>query len=178
MSLSISPLPSIATNSHTQFGTTVTPPSSPCFQTPSSPGFKTSKRNLTLPSVSPTSPLATLSAPPPSPKPRRKALGPGCGLLDWIRLCRSSKDLTAVGGKLLTVTEEELAKHNTPDDAWTAIRGALVAHGVAIVEFAHLIVSVNSSCRQGIQHHTLHEVSSWRERGPYAGCRKRLYNSF
>lgn len=112
MSLVIS-VPSIATNSQTQFGKIATPPPSPNMK----------KRNLTLPSFAPTSPLATSPPPPLSPKPRRKPLGPGCGLLDWIRLCRSGKDLTTVGGKLQTVTEEELAKHNTPDDAWTAIRG-------------------------------------------------------
>lgn len=48
---------------------------------------------------------------------------PRYGLLDWIKLCRSGKDLTGVGGNKLNVTEEELARHNTPEDAWTAIRG-------------------------------------------------------
>ena len=54
---------------------------------------------------------------------RRGKLGPGCSLLDWIRLCRSKKDLGCNGGKPRPVTEEELAEHNSPDDAWTAIRG-------------------------------------------------------
>lgn len=54
---------------------------------------------------------------------RRGKLGPGCSLLDWIRLCRSKKDLGCNGGKPRPVTEEELAQHNSPDDAWTAIRG-------------------------------------------------------
>ena len=57
------------------------------------------------------------------PSSRRGKLGPGCSLLDWIRLCRSKKDLGCNGGKPRPVTEEELARHNTPDDAWTAIRG-------------------------------------------------------
>ena len=60
---------------------------------------------------------------PGSKSPRRRALGPGCSLLDWIRLSRSGKDLAGTGGEKRVVTEAELAKHNTLDDAWTAIRG-------------------------------------------------------
>ena len=55
-----------------------------------------------------------------------KSLGKGCGLFDWIRLCRTSKDLPGTGGKHLQVSVEELAEHNTTDDAWTAIRGEKV----------------------------------------------------
>ena len=43
--------------------------------------------------------------------------------MDWIRLGRSGKDLTGVGGKVFDVSAEELAKHNKKDDAWMAIRG-------------------------------------------------------
>ncbi|XP_076466396.1 cytochrome b5 reductase 4-like isoform X2 [Babylonia areolata] len=50
-------------------------------------------------------------------------LKPGRSLMDWIRLGRSSQDLTGVGGKVLTVTKEELSKHNKPEDAWIALRG-------------------------------------------------------
>ena len=57
---------------------------------------------------------------------RRGKLGPGCSLLDWIRLCRSKKDLGCNGGKPRPVTEEELAQHNTSEDAWTAIKGMLL----------------------------------------------------
>ena len=74
--------------------------------------------------------LTVTRAVPPSPttkkpieKKSRKNLGPGCGLLDWVRLGKSGKDLTGVNGASLCVTEEELAKHCTMDDAWTAIRG-------------------------------------------------------
>ncbi|XP_077991492.1 cytochrome b5 reductase 4-like [Glandiceps talaboti] len=51
------------------------------------------------------------------------ALKPGRSLMDWIRLGRSGKDLTSVGGKVLQVTKEELAKHNKPDDAWMCLKG-------------------------------------------------------
>ncbi|KAL3882533.1 hypothetical protein ACJMK2_028869 [Sinanodonta woodiana] len=50
-------------------------------------------------------------------------LKPGHSLMDWIRLTRSGKDLTGLGGKFLEVSEEELSKHNTIDDAWIALRG-------------------------------------------------------
>lgn len=59
--------------------------------------------------------------------PRNKvALAPGHSLMDWIRLGNSSQDLTGVGGRVLDVTPEQLAQHNTRDDAWLAIRGACV----------------------------------------------------
>ena len=50
-------------------------------------------------------------------------LRPGHSLMDWIRLTKSNVDLRGVGPKMLEVSEEELAKHNAPDDAWMAIRG-------------------------------------------------------
>lgn len=56
--------------------------------------------------------------------PRNKvALAPGHSLMDWIRLGNSAQDLTGVGGRVLDVTPEQLAQHNTKDDAWLAIRG-------------------------------------------------------
>ncbi|XP_078324378.1 cytochrome b5 reductase 4-like isoform X2 [Crassostrea virginica] len=50
-------------------------------------------------------------------------LKPGRSLMDWIRLGRSGEDLTGVGGKVLEVDVEELAKHNQKNDAWIALRG-------------------------------------------------------
>ncbi|XP_068137685.1 melanocortin-2 receptor accessory protein 2 isoform X3 [Hyperolius riggenbachi] len=50
-------------------------------------------------------------------------LKPGRSLMDWIRLKSSGKDLTGLGGRLIEVTEEELAKHNQQSDCWTCIRG-------------------------------------------------------
>jgi len=58
--------------------------------------------------------------------PRNKvALTPGHSLLDWIKLGKSGKDLTGVGGRRLDVTVEELAKHCRQDDVWTAVKGLL-----------------------------------------------------
>ncbi|KAJ8915131.1 hypothetical protein NQ315_000383 [Exocentrus adspersus] len=58
--------------------------------------------------------------------PRNKcALQPGHSLMDWIRLGSSGKDLTGVGPRAghLSVTKNELSKHNREYDAWLAIRG-------------------------------------------------------
>ena len=104
-----------------KLATTGTPPPSPTVR----------RANFTLPNL--TAAVAALSPPnraparpvsqkKPASKSRRK-LGPGCGMLDWIRLCRSGKDLTSTGGEKLTVKLEELARHNTREDCWTAIRG-------------------------------------------------------
>ncbi|XP_073961528.1 cytochrome b5 reductase 4 isoform X2 [Choristoneura fumiferana] len=65
---------------------------------------------------------------PPEPdtegNPRNKcALQPGHSLMDWIRLGNSGKDLTGVGGRVRPVSPNELAAHNTPNDAWLGIRG-------------------------------------------------------
>ncbi|XP_008119917.1 cytochrome b5 reductase 4 isoform X1 [Anolis carolinensis] len=50
-------------------------------------------------------------------------LKPGRSLMDWIRLTKSGKDLTGLKGRLIEVTEEELAKHNKKEDCWICIRG-------------------------------------------------------
>lgn len=53
------------------------------------------------------------------------ALGPGCSALDWARLTQSGENLRGVEGGLIRVTKEELAKHKTHDDAWSAFNGAV-----------------------------------------------------
>ncbi|NWX48361.1 NB5R4 reductase, partial [Steatornis caripensis] len=50
-------------------------------------------------------------------------LKPGRSLMDWIRLSKSGKDLTGLKGRLIEVTEDELAKHNKKEDCWICIRG-------------------------------------------------------
>ncbi|NXK87564.1 NB5R4 reductase, partial [Formicarius rufipectus] len=50
-------------------------------------------------------------------------LKPGRSLMDWIRLTKSGKDLTGLKGRLIDVTEDELAKHNRKEDCWICIRG-------------------------------------------------------
>ncbi|KAJ7341704.1 hypothetical protein JRQ81_006508 [Phrynocephalus forsythii] len=50
-------------------------------------------------------------------------LKPGRSLMDWIRLSKSGKDLSGLKGRLIEVTEEELARHNKKDDCWICIRG-------------------------------------------------------
>lgn len=58
--------------------------------------------------------------------PRNKcALKPGHSLMDWIRLGNSGVDLSGTGGRTVSVTKEELVKHNTKNDAWMAIRGVV-----------------------------------------------------
>ncbi len=45
------------------------------------------------------------------------------GLMDWIRTTNSTPNMSGTNGKLLHVTEEELAKHNKKTDCWIAISG-------------------------------------------------------
>ena len=45
------------------------------------------------------------------------------GLMDWIRKMNNTPNISGTNGKLLSVTEEELAKHNKKTDCWIAISG-------------------------------------------------------
>ena len=54
----------------------------------------------------------------------RSKLGRGKGLLDWIKLCRRFKQQNGADQQII-VTFEELQRHNTEDDCWTAFRGVI-----------------------------------------------------
>ena len=127
--------------------TVSTPPSSPL----STRSFSLSSKLLTVTRTVPPSPTIRK----PIEKKGRKNLGPGCGLLDWVRLGKSGKDLTGVEGATLSVTEEELAKHCKMDDAWTAIRGKRLASYLA--RCSHVRFR-----RCSLQHHSLSQVPSRR----------------
>ena len=45
--------------------------------------------------------------------------------MDWIRLGNSGKDLQGFAGKFHKVSTEELAQHNSVDDAWICLRGII-----------------------------------------------------
>ena len=119
--------------------------------TTQSPGFK---RSVSTPAM-------TKSA-------RRVNLGPGCSMLDWIRLCKNMK---GNGGNPLSVTEDELARHSTESDAWTCYKGNCTFASVAIlfVFYFHtsvcaLQVSIHTFSlfyRKSLQYYSIHEVPSW-----------------
>ena len=61
----------------------------------------------------------------------RSVLGSGKGLLDWIKLCRRFKQQNSAGEQI-TVSFEELQRHNTEGDCWTAFRGCILHLAIAL----------------------------------------------
>jgi len=51
------------------------------------------------------------------------ALAPGHSHLDWVRKTNTEHNLSGTNGQLLRVGRKELAKHNTKEDCWMALRG-------------------------------------------------------
>ena len=61
---------------------------------------------------------------------KKVTLEKGFSMMDWIRLTKSGKDLTGVGGcrvngKVREVTRSELKKHRKRKDAWMALNGVV-----------------------------------------------------
>ena len=83
---------------------------------------KMAGQNLSVPQFPAGTSPQRLSATPSTDR-KKVVLKPGHSLMDWIRLGRSGQDLTSVGGEVQEVSQEELAKHNKPNDAWIALRG-------------------------------------------------------
>ncbi|KAA8910357.1 hypothetical protein TRICI_004155 [Trichomonascus ciferrii] len=55
---------------------------------------------------------------------KKVALEPGYSALDWARLKTSGQNLRGVDAPgPLRVSHEELSRHNTREDAWTALQG-------------------------------------------------------
>ena len=128
---------------------------------PPSPGCRKIAPTMGLTITTTTPPTPTSSVPTntrlqpvarrltPATKSGKRKLGPGCGLLDWIRLCRSKTDLAGNGGTPRPVSLEELAEHDMEDDAWTAIRGEsdpIVAH-FSINAIANMQFCVSSATK-------------------------------
>ncbi|CAO3699120.1 hypothetical protein CU097_004662 [Rhizopus azygosporus] len=68
-------------------------------------------------------PQRLIAAATKQPRGREKVmLEPGHSPLDWANLKASGKDLRGVP-ELCRVTLDELKKHKSPEDAWTAIQG-------------------------------------------------------
>ncbi|KAF8790342.1 cytochrome b5 reductase 4-like [Argiope bruennichi] len=65
-------------------------------------------------------PVSSAGGSPPGRN--RVALKPGRSLMDWIRYT-SRNDVTGTDGKYLEISLRELARHNTRNDAWIALRG-------------------------------------------------------
>ncbi|TXT08472.1 uncharacterized protein COLE_05396 [Cutaneotrichosporon oleaginosum] len=67
---------------------------------------------------------SALSPAPVKKKGRGKvALEPGHSALDWARLAKSGANLRGFHGPPMRVTMEELKKHKTEEDAWSAFNG-------------------------------------------------------
>jgi cytochrome-b5 reductase len=71
--------------------------------------------------------MSNLSTSANTGNPRNKtALKPGRSLMDWIKLTNSSTDLSGTGNRLRDISPNELAQHNSKNDAWLAIRGSII----------------------------------------------------
>eukprot|EP01101_Sappina_pedata_P010716 TRINITY_DN6830_c0_g1_i1.p1 TRINITY_DN6830_c0_g1~~TRINITY_DN6830_c0_g1_i1.p1 ORF type:complete len:140 (-),score=38.44 TRINITY_DN6830_c0_g1_i1:31-450(-) len=68
--------------------------------------------------------LSPAIAKPQLKKRQKVPLGPGCSALDWARYSRAPAQLSSQQRDFRgRISLEELASHNTIEDAWTAING-------------------------------------------------------
>ena len=75
--------------------------------------------------------------------------------MDWIRTMNNTPNISGTNGRLLHVTEEELAKHNKKTDCWTAISGKISRIRSLTVECMDFL------SRKCLQHHSVSGLSSW-----------------
>lgn len=84
--------------------------------------------------TSPSSPSSSLSLPTANTarqhldskkKSSTKQVHPGYSMFDWNKVCNSGNDMSGTKGQLLQVSHEELARHCTEGDLWTAVRGVV-----------------------------------------------------
>lgn len=69
--------------------------------------------------------------------------------MDWIRTMNNTPNISGTNGRLLSVTEEELAKHNKKTDCWTAISGKISRNLSLNVKY------MNFLSRKCLQYHTV-----------------------
>ncbi|GHJ84892.1 hypothetical protein NliqN6_1294 [Naganishia liquefaciens] len=101
----------------------VVPPSPSSSDRTASPPTRHQDSFSAAPSLQ--TPPTTTKKPNPAIKKRQKvALAPGCSPLDWARV-KSSGDPKLRAGHMIPirVTLDELKRHNTPEDAWSAFNG-------------------------------------------------------
>ena len=60
-----------------------------------------------------------------SAKRKKVRLAPGHSQLDWMKRTTSGEDMNGAGGAVRKISMEEVALHNTEDDAWMVISGAV-----------------------------------------------------
>ncbi len=54
-----------------------------------------------------------------------RQIHPGYSMFEWNKLCHSGRDMSGTKGKILKVSPEELAKHDSDGDVWTCVRGKM-----------------------------------------------------
>lgn len=58
---------------------------------------------------------------------------PGYSLFEWRKLCESNTDVPLSERPTLLVSLDDVSKHNTEEDCWTAIRGIYLFESINFV---------------------------------------------